>query len=318
MAKIIDKLKTASRTLFSFELLPPLKGHSIDEIYRSIDPLMEFNPVNINMTYHQPEVVYVPASDGLLEKKVVRKRPGTLALVAAIKFRYNVTVVPHVICAGHTKEEIEDILIDLNFLEIKDVLLLRGDAPKGQKVFIPEKGGHAHTVDLVKQVKNMNNGIYLDPSLKNPVKTDFCIGVAGYPEKHIEAPNKETDLKYLKEKVEAGADYIVTQLFYDNKKFFSFVEECRAMGIHVPIVPGIKPTTLLSDLRLLPQIFAVSMPQELVSELEKCKTNQEVREVGVEWAIHQCRELIRYGVPAIHFYTYGMTENVARIARAVF
>jgi methylenetetrahydrofolate reductase (NADPH) len=318
MTKVIEALQQTKKTLFSFELLPPLKGHSIEEIYKAIDPLIEFNPAHINMTYHQAETVYSPLPDGLLEKKIVRKRPGTLALVAAIKFRYNVPVVPHVICGGLTRDDVEDILIDLNFLGINDVLLLRGDAPRGQKIFVPEKGGHAHTVDLVKQVKNMNKGIYLDDKLKNPAQTNFCIGVAGYPEKHIEAPNIETDLKNLKSKVDAGAEYIVTQLFYDNKKFFSFVEKCRQIGITVPIIPGIKPTTLLSDLSLLPQIFAVSIPQELVLELEKCKTNQDVREVGVEWSINQCRDLIKYGVPAIHFYTYGTSDNVAKIAQTVF
>lgn len=318
MSKVIDSLKNAGKTQFSFELLPPLKGHSIEEIYKSIDPLVGFNPININMTFHQPETVYNQLPDGSIEKKVVRKRPGTLALVAAIKFRYNVPVVPHVICGGHTKDDIEDYMIDFNFLGIKDVLLLRGDAPRGQKIFMPEKTGHAHTVDLVKQVKNMNKGIYLDPTLKNPAPTDFCIGVAGYPEKHIEAPNLDTDLKHLKAKVDAGADYIVTQLFYDNKAFFEFVKKCREAGITVPIVPGIKPTTLMSDLKLLPQIFAVNIPQELVNMLEKCKTNQDVREVGIEWTIAQCRELIKFGVPVIHFYTYGQTDNIAKIAKEIF
>jgi len=315
---IAEKLRTTNKTLFSFELLPPLKGRSIEEIYMAIEPLLEFDPLNINITYHQHETVYNTLPDGTIEKKIIRKRPGNVALSAAIHFKYNITVVPHVICGGHTKDDIEDILIDFNFIGIENLLLLRGDAPRGQKVFIPEKGGHAHTVDLVRQVKNMNKGIYLDPSLKNPQPTNFSVGVAGYPEKHIEAPNIEIDLKYLKEKVDAGAEYIVTQLFFDNNKFFEFVKRCRQIGIDVPIVPGIKPLSTLTDIKLVPQIFACDIPQDFYNELEKCNTNQEVKEVGIEWAIKQAKELIEFGVPAIHFYTYGISDNVKRIAKTVF
>jgi len=316
--KIAELLSSTKKTLFSFELLPPLKGRSIEDIYKAIDPLIEFKPININITYHQHETVYLPLPDGTLEKKVVRKRPGNIALSAAIKFRYNIEVVPHVICGGHSKDDIEDLLIDFNFLELNNLLLLRGDAPKGQRYFIPEKNGHANTSDLVKQVVDMNKGIYLDSSLKNPTATNFSIGVAGYPEKHIEAPNAETDLKHLKEKVDAGADYIVTQLFFDNNKFFSFVDNCRKIGINVPIIPGIKPLTLLTDLKLIPQIFSVDMPQELVAELSKCKTNLDVKEVGIQWALKQSKELMQKGVPAIHFYTYGTSDNVKRIAKEIF
>ena len=316
--KVSDQLKNTNKTLFSFELLPPMKGRSIDELYKAIDPLIEFDPININITYHQQETVYFPLPDGNLEKKIIRKRPGNIALSAAIKFRYNKNVIPHVICGGHTFDEIEDLLIDFHFLGLNNLLLLRGDAPKGQKVFMPEKNGHAHTSTLVKQIMDMNKGIYLDGSLKNPQPTDFSVGVAGYPEKHIEAPNMETDLRNLKEKVDAGADYIVTQLFFDNQKYFQFVEKCREIGITVPIIPGIKPLSALNDIKLVPQIFSCDIPQIFYSELEKCKSNNEVKEAGIEWAIAQSKELIAKGVPVIHFYTYGISDNVQRIAKAIF
>jgi methylenetetrahydrofolate reductase (NADPH) len=316
--KISETLKNTKKSLFSFELLPPMKGRSIDELYKAIDPLIEFKPININITYHQQETVYVPLPDGNLEQKVVRKRPGNVALSAAIKFRYNIDVVPHVICGGHSMEDIEDLLIDFHFLGLNNLLLLRGDAPKGQKVFMPEKNGHAHTSDMVKQIMAMNQGKYLDGSLKNPQATNFSVGVAGYPEKHIEAPNMETDLRYLKEKVDAGADYIVTQLFFDNAKYFNFVEKCREIGIYVPIVPGIKPLSTLNDIKLVPQIFSCDIPQAFYNELEKCKTNAEVKEVGIEWAVKQSKDLMAQNVPAIHYYTYGISDNVQRIAKAVF
>jgi methylenetetrahydrofolate reductase (NADPH) len=315
---VSEQLTRTKKTLFSFELLPPLKGRSIEDVYKAIDPLIEFNPVNINFTYHQHEVAYNTLPNGLLEKKIVNKRPGNVAISAAIKFRYNITVVPHVICGGQTRDEIEDLLIDYNFLGLNNLLLLRGDAPKGQKVFMPEMNGHANTVDLVRQVINMNHGKYLDPGLKNPEPTGFSIGVAGYPEKHIEAPNIETDLKYLKEKVDAGAEYIVTQLFFDNFRFFEFVRRCREIGIKVPIIPGIKPLSTLNDIKLVPQIFSCDIPQEYYKELVKCKSNPEVKEAGIEWAIKQSKELIAHNVPAIHFYTYGISDNVQRIAKAVF
>jgi methylenetetrahydrofolate reductase (NADPH) len=311
-------LIATKKTRFSFELLPPLKGRSIDEIYKAIDPLVEFDPININITYHQHETVFNTLSDGTIEKKVVRKRPGNIALSAAIKFRYNILVVPHVICGGQTKDDIEDLLIDFHFLGLNNLLLLRGDAPKGQRHFIPEKNGHSNTVGLVHQIMNMNKGIYLDSTLKNPVSTNFSVGVAGYPEKHIEAPNIETDLKFLKEKVEAGAEYIVTQLFFDNSKFFTFVQKCREIGITVPIIPGIKPLATLNDIKLVPQIFSVDIPQEYYKKLAECKTNQDVKESGIEWAIKQSKGLIEFGVPAIHFYTYGISDNVRKIAQVVF
>jgi len=316
--KVIEVLKNTKKTLFSFELLPPLKGRGIEDIYKAIDPLIEFNPVNINITYHQHETVFQQMADGSIEKKIIRKRPGNVALSAAIRFRYNITVVPHIICGGLSKDDIEDLLIDFHFLELNNLLLLRGDAPHGQKIFMAEKNGHANTIDLVRQINQMNKGIYLDQSLKNPTPTNFSMGVAGYPEKHVEAPNMDIDLKYLKEKVDAGADYIVTQLFFDNTKFFTFVEKCRAIGIKVPIIPGIKPLSTLNDIKLVPQIFSVDIPQVYFKELEKCKNNQEVKETGIEWAVQQAKELKAAGVPAIHFYTYGISDNVKRIAQSVF
>ena len=316
--KVIDKILNTKETLFSFEILPPVKGNSIDEIYRTIDPLVEFNPMNINITYHQQEVVYKKVDNRLLEKKIIRKRPGTVAISAAVSYKYKVTVVPHLICGGFTQEETEDALIDLHFLGMHNLLILRGDPPKGEKRFVSEEGGHVHAVDLVRQIMNMNIGIYLEEGLENATPTDFSVGVAGYPEKHFEAPNMKSDLRYLKEKVDAGADYIVTQMFFDNKKYFRFVENCRAEGITCPIIPGLKPITYLNDINLLPQTFYIEIPDELVHELSKCKTNKEARQVGVEWAIIQSKELKKAGVPVIHYYTIGIAENIRQIAEKVF
>lgn len=316
--KVIDIINSAKKPLFTFELLPPLKGHDIDTIYNTIDPLMEFDPAYINMTYHSHDVAYKERKDGLLEKQIVRKRPGTVALSAAIKNKYKIAVVTHLICAGLTKEETEDILIDLNFLGIHNLLVLRGDPPKSKRLFIAENGGHTHSVDMVRQVVDLNNGKYLDKELQNAKSSNFCIGVAGYPEKHCEAPNMDSDLNFLKEKVDAGAEYIVTQMFFDNQKYFDFVDKCRAKGINVPIVPGIKPMSSLKDIELLPQIFRIDIPEDLVIAIKKCKTNVDVREVGVEWTTKQSQELIKYGVPGIHYYTLGRSDNIKRIAKAVF
>lgn len=316
--KVIDRLKETPKTLFSFELLPPLKGRSLEGIFNSIDPLMEFDPLNINVTYHQQESEYRVRIDGLVERKVVRKRPGTLAISSAIQHKYNVTVVPHIICGGFTREETEDLLIDLHFLGMHNILVLRGDPPRGTRDFIPVQGGHSHTNGLVEQIINLNKGIYLDPELKDPQPTDFSVGVAGYPEKHFESPNLSDDLYWLKKKVDAGADYIVTQLFFDNSKFFSFVESCRREGINVPIVPGIKPITTLKDIELLPRVFHIDIPGELVREVRKCKTNAEAKEVGVEWAVMQSKELQANHVPAIHYYTIGISDNIRKIALEVF
>jgi methylenetetrahydrofolate reductase (NADPH) len=316
--KVSERILNAKDTLFSFEILPPVKGNSIDEIYRTIDPLMEFNPLNINITYHQQEVVYKKIDERLMEKKIIRKRPGTVAISAAIKYKYKVTVVPHLICGGFTKEDTEDALIDLHFLGMHNILALRGDPPKGEKRFISEEGGHKHAVGLVRQIMNMNKGIYLEEDLENATQTDFSVGVAGYPEKHFEAPNMKSDLRYLKEKVDAGADYVVTQMFFDNSKYFRFVENCRAEGIKCPIIPGIKPITYLNDINLLPQTFYIEIPDDLVNELSKCKTNREARQVGVEWATAQSIELKKTGVPVIHYYSIGVADNIRQICEKVF
>ena len=316
--KVIDKIKNSKKALFTFELLPPLKGHTIQEIYDTIDPLIEFDPAYINITYHQQEVLYKTRPDGLLEKRVIRKRPGTVAIATAIQSKYKITVIPHMICGGFTKEETEDALIDLHFLGINNLLVLRGDPEKGKRKFIPVNGGHTHSSELIEQIMNLNKGKYLHEELEDAMPTDFSIGVAGYPEKHIEAPNMETDLEYLKLKIDKGAEYIVTQMFFDNQKFFDFVEKCKNIGIKVPIIPGIKPVSTLNDSSLLPQTFNIDMPNDLIDEIKKCKTNKEVRQVGVEWAIMQSKELIKSGVPGIHYYTLDQSDNIEKIAKAVF
>lgn len=316
--KVIDKIKKAKNTLFTFEILPPLKGHTIDEIYAAIDPLIEFNPAYINITYHQQEVVYKNRTDGFLEKKIIRKRPGTVAIAAAIKNKYKITVVPHIICGGFTKEETEDALIDLHFLGINNLLVLRGDPVPGHKRFIPESGGHKYSSELIEQIMNLNKGKYLHEHLMDAMPTNFSVGVAGYPEKHFEAPNMDIDLENLKLKIDKGAEYIVTQMFFDNKKYFDFVDKCRNMDIDVPIIPGIKPVATLNDARLLPQTFHIDLPNDLMGEIKKCKSNKEVRQVGVEWAVMQSKELIQKGVPGIHYYTLDQSDNIRKIAKAVF
>ncbi len=311
--KVTEHLKNAKQTLFSFEILPPLKGKSIDSIYNTLDPLMEFNPPFIDVTYHREEYVYKNREDGLLERISVRKRPGTVGICAAIMNKYDVDTVPHIICGGFNKEETENALIDLDFLGIDNVLVLRGDPIKSETYFTAEEGGHSFASELLKQVDGMNNGIYLDEDLKNSAPTDFCIGVAGYPEKHFEAANMESDIHFLKKKVEAGVDYIVTQMFFDNQKYFDFVKLCRENDIDVPIIPGLKPISTQKQLTLLPHRFNLNLPNELVDEVLKCKSNQEVRQVGVEWAIKQTKELIDFGAPCVHFYTMGKSDNVQKI-----
>jgi len=315
--KIIDLIKPSRKTLFSFELLPPLKGQNADKLYETIDELIEFNPRYINLTTHRDEIEYRQLENGLLEKKIVRKRPGTVAIAAAIQHKYGIPVVPHMVCGGFTKEETENMLIDLNFLGIKNVLALRGDGLKSESYFQPEKNGHAHANELVEQIVHLRSGKYLDPDLKNKTSMDFCIGVAGYPEKHVEASNPGTDLQYLKTKVDAGADYIVTQMFFDNKKYYDFVDRCRAAGITVPIIPGIKPLALMNQITMLPKIFSIDLPEEFAAEVRKCKTNDEARQVGTEWAICQAKDLIYNKVPCLHIYTYGITDNTRQIAKTI-
>ncbi|HEY1025097.1 MAG TPA: methylenetetrahydrofolate reductase [NAD(P)H] [Sphingobacteriaceae bacterium] len=317
--KITDHITNSNgKTLFSFELLPPVKGQSIQQIYNAIDPLMEFKPPFIDVTYHREDYIYKQHPTGLLEQVAYRKRPGTVAICAAIMNRYKVDAVPHLICGGFTKEETENALIDLQFLGIDNVLVLRGDARKADPAFIPTPGGHAYATDLLEQVVNMNNGIYLHEDLDVTCKSGFCIGVAGYPEKHFEAPNLKTDFRYLKKKVEMGAAFIVTQMFFDNKKYGEFVKLCREHDINVPIIPGLKPITASKQLINLPKIFHIDIPEELSDEVMKCKTEKEVREVGIQWMIAQCKELVSFGAPVLHFYTMGNPEPTRRIAEAIF
>ena len=310
--------KAAGKTLFSFEILPPLKGQNIQTIFDNIDPLMEFNPPFIDVTYHREEYDYKELPNGLLEKRIVRKRPGTVGICAAIQNKYQVDAIPHVLCGGFDKEDTENFLIDMGFLGIDNVVALRGDAVKSETYFKPEPKGNAYAVDLVNQITDMNNGVYLDEDLQNSAQTDFCIGVAGYPEKHMEAPNMESDIHFLKKKIEAGADYIVTQMFFDNSKFFAFVENCRAAGIEVPIIPGLKPLATKKQLNLIPHRFHVDLPEALIKEVLKAKTPDAVRQVGIDWCTAQSQELVAAGVPFLHYYSMGKSDNIHKVASAVF
>ncbi|MEZ4887231.1 MAG: methylenetetrahydrofolate reductase [NAD(P)H] [Chitinophagales bacterium] len=315
--KVIEQFNQTDKALISFEILPPLKGKSIQSMYRILDLLMEFQPPFINVTYHRAEYKFKLLENGLYEKVYTRKRPGTVGICAAIQYKYGVDAVPHLVCGGFNKNETEDALVDLNYLGVNNVLLLRGDAVKGERSFMPETNGNKNAVELVEQVVNMNNGIYLEEDLRNPVKTDFCIGVAGYPEKHQEAPNTASDLKYLKQKIDAGADYIVTQMFFDNQKYFDFVRNCRAVGINVPIIPGLKPITSQSQVDRLPGIFNISLPEDLVTEIQKYDDREKVREIGIEWTVQQCRELLDFGVPCLHFYTMSEAGPFQKIMKTL-
>ncbi|WP_456376544.1 methylenetetrahydrofolate reductase [NAD(P)H] [Lutibacter sp.] len=317
--KVTEHIKKANgKTLFSFEIVPPQKGQNIQELYNNIDPLMEFKPPFIDVTTSREEHIYIPKGNGLLEEKITRMRPGTVGICASLKYKYNVDAIPHVLCGGFTKEETEYVLVDCHYLGLDNVMALRGDAMKHQKYFEKTKNGHQYATELVTQIKDLNNGKYLHEIIETPYNSDFCIGVAGYPEKHLESPSLDADLRRLKEKVDAGADYIVTQMFFDNKKYFDFVEKARSIGITVPIIPGVKPIAISRHLQILPQIFKLDLPEVLIHEVEKCKNNKEVRQVGVEWAIEQSKELIAKGVPVVHFYSMGKSENIKAIASAVF
>jgi methylenetetrahydrofolate reductase (NADPH) len=317
--KIIDHIANANgKTLFSFELLPPIKGQSLQGIYNAIDPLMEFKPPFIDVTSSREDLFYKESPDGNIKKATYRKRPGTVAVCAAIQHKYGVDTVPHLICGGFTKEETEYALIDLQFLGIDNVLVLRGDARKTDPGFIPTPGGHCYATDLLEQVTNMNNGVYLHEYQDTSYKTDFCIGVAAYPEKHFESPNLKTDFKYLKQKIAGGANFIVTQMFFDNSKYKEFVNLCRENDINVPIIPGLKPITSAKQLVNLPKIFHIDMPEDLCDAVQACKNDKDVKEVGIEWMINQCKELVEFGAPVLHFYTMGNAEPTKRIAQAIF
>ncbi len=316
--KVVDHINGANgKTLFSFEILPPVKGQSINSIFDAIDPLMEFKPPFIDVTYHREEYIYKKRDHGLLEKISTRKRPGTVGICAAIINRYQVDPVPHIICGGFSKEETENALIDLDFLGIDNVLVLRGDAIKSEGRFVAETNGHNYASELLQQVKDLNQGIYLNEEVEGS-KTNFSIGVAGYPEKHFEAPNLNIDLKYLKKKIDMGAEYIVTQMFFDNSKYFDFVDKCREFGIDVPIIPGLKPLASKKQMTLLPSIFHVDLPEELTNELEKCEDNKQIKQVGIEWCIKQSKELMDKNVPCLHYYTMSKSGATKTIAQALF
>ena len=316
--KITEHIKNANgKTLFSFEVIPPKKGNNIEELYKNIDPLMEFNPPFIDVTTSREEYYYIEHKNGLLEKKITRMRPGTLGICAAIQHKYKVDTVPHVLCGGFSKEETEYLLVDCLYLGINNVMALRGDAMKEQRYFQPTQGGHTYASELITQIDNLNKGLYLN-DIAADQKADFCIGVAGYPEKHIESPSLASDLMRLKEKVDKGAHDVVTQMFFDNQKYFDFVKKAREMGINVPIIPGIKPIAIKKHLNLLSQAFKIDFPEALIKEVEKCKNNTEVKQVGIEWAIQQSKELQAFGVPVLHYYSMGKSDNIAQIISEVF
>lgn len=317
--KIIDHIRgAAGKTLFSFEILPPLKGADIATLWKGIDPLIEFKPSFIDVTYHREDFIIRNRPDGSFDKVSTRKRPGTVAICAALQHKYKIDAVPHLICGGFSREDTENALIDLDFLGIDNILALRGDARKGDTHFIPEADGHKNALDLIHQIRNMNAGIYLDEELTNARDTHFCIGAAAYPEKHIDAPSMEVDMKYLKRKVEAGADFLVTQMFFDNRHYFDFLAKCRENGIQVPIIPGIKPLSTSKQLDVLPRIFHIEMPEDLRKATEGITDDAAIKQIGTEWAIMQCKELMQQGAPVLHFYTMGKSEQTSAICRAIF
>ena len=317
--KVTDHEKNAKgRTQFTFEILPPLKGQDIQSIFDAIDPLMEFKPPFIDVTYHREEYTYVERKNGLLEKRVIRKRPGTVGICAAIQNRYHLDAIPHILCGGFSQEDTENFLIDLDFLGIDNLVALRGDAVKSESYFKPSKGGHGYAKELVEQIKNLNQGRYLDEEILYSTPTDFCVGVAGYPEKHAEAPSLDSDIHFLKEKIKAGSDYIITQMFFDNQKFFEFEAKCREAGINVPIIPGLKPLATLKQLNMIPHRFHVDLPQDLIDAVVKAKDNSAISQIGVEWCIQQSKELKEHGVPFLHYYSMGKSKNVKKIATAIF
>lgn len=316
--RVIDLIYSHKKTAFSFEILPPLKGTGIEKLYQTIDALREFDPKYINITTHRSEYVYKDLGDGLFERNRLRRRPGTVSVAAAIRNKYNITMVPHLLCSGFTREETEYVLLDLQFLGITDLLVLRGDRAKHESVFTPEGNGYHHAIELQKQINNFNKGIFVDGSEMKGANTPFSYGVACYPEKHEEAPNINTDIYWLKKKMETGAEYAVTQLFYDNRKYFSFVERARQEGITIPIIPGIKPFKKLSQLSMIPKTFKVDLPEELSRETLKCKSDAEARQVGIEWCVGQCKELMAHNVPSLHFYSSGATDSVKEVAKQIY
>lgn len=315
---VIDLIKHTDHTAFSFEVLPPLKGTGIEKLYETIDTLREFDPKYINITTHRSEYVYKELGNGLYERNRIRRRPGTVAVAAALQNKYNITTVPHILCSGFTREDTEYQLLDLQFLGITDLLILRGDKAKDQSAFVPEEDGHAHAIDLEKQINDFNHGLFVDGSPVKITGTPFRYGVGCYPEKHEEAPNMEQDIYWLKKKIEMGAEYAVTQIFYDNQKFFRFLERIRKEGINVPIIPGIKPFGKLSQITMIPKTFKIDLPEELAAEAIKCKTDEEAKQLGIEWCIYQCQELIKHKVPSIHFYSMGAADSIKEVAKVIY
>lgn len=315
---VAEIIKNAKKTAFSFEVLPPLKGTGTDALFHTIETLKEFNPQYINITTHRSEFVYKEQADGTYVRSSLRRRPGTVAVASAIKNKYGIKIVPHILCSGFTREETEYVLLDLQFLGITDLLVLRGDKAKDEARFKPVKDGYSHATELIGQINQFNNGKFIDGSDIASIKDKFTYGVACYPEKHDEAPNLESDLEYLKKKVELGAEYAVTQLFYDNSKYFKFVEMARNAGINIPIIPGIKPLTKKSQLNIVPKTFHVDIPQALSEEARKCKNDDEIKQLGIEWCTNQCQELMRNGVPSIHFYTVSAVDSIREVAERIY
>ena len=314
----IPELIAGNGTAFSYDVLPPLKGNGIDGLRKTIDRLREFEPKYINITNHRAEYVYREVEGGLMERLHTRRRPGTVAVAAVLQRECGIPLVPHVLCSGYTREDIEYRLLDMQILGIENLLLLRGDKAREDAVFHPTEGGHAHTTDLQMQVNEFNAGRFVDGTPIRQPGQPFSYGVACYPEKHEEAPNLESDFQMFKRKVELGADYGVTQLFYDNAAYYRFVDRCREAGITVPIIPGIKPLSKLSQLTLVPKTFRCDLPEPLAHELFRCTTDEAVKQVGIEWAVEQCRDLIAHGVPSIHFYTVSAVDSIAQIAPRVY
>lgn len=316
--RVIDLIKDTKETAFSFEILPPLKGTGIEKLYQTIDTLREFDPKYINITTHRSEYVYKDLGDGLFQRNRLRRRPGTVAVAAAIQNKYDIRVVPHILCSGFTSEETEYVLLDLQFLGITDLLILRGDKARHESIFTPEVDGYSHAIHLQQQINDFNKGLFVDGSPIKITGTPFSYGVACYPEKHEEAPNLDSDLYWLKKKMEMGAEYAVTQLFFDNRKYFDFVERARQQGITIPIIPGIKPFTKLSQLSMVPKTFKVDLPEPLATEAEKCKTDEEAARLGIEWCVEQCKELMAHGVPSIHFYTVSAVNSIKEVAKQIY
>lgn len=316
--KIIDLIKSTSKTAFSFEILPPLKGTGIEKLCENIDSLREFDPKYINITTHRSEYIYRDLGNGLFQRNKVRRRPGTVAVAAAIKNKYNITVVPHILCSGFTQEETEYVLLDLQFLGITDLLVLRGDKAKHESSFVPEGNGYFHATELQEQINKFNKGIFVDGEEINALNEPFSYGVACYPEKHEEAPNIDMDIYWLKKKMEMGAEYAVTQLFYDNQKFFDFVDKARKAGITIPIIPGIKPFAKLSQLNVVPKTFKVDIPEDLAKEALKCKDDKAAKQLGIEWCVNQCKELMSQGLPSIHFYSIGAVDSIKEVAKIIY